>query len=199
MLSITKELLLKDPLKPNRRKKLASVTKERKPVIRATGREDYSDYSERLRSVERTGQVHPSTSLTKAVVEDLKTYISRGLGLREVCSLVGVPWMTFQLWRTRYPLFDKFIEKCVAEVEMEALDEVREAGRGGVWQASAWALERRWPERYGKRDIVKQEIYHKHIEFVKIVLEVINDADPALKAEIVSRLRTRKINIGDQG
>lgn len=199
MLLTTKELHMKDPINPKRKRKLASVTKEREPVVRANGREDYSDYSELLSSVDRIGQVHPTTSLTKAVVEDLKTYISRGLGLREVCSLVGVPWMTFKLWRTRYPRFDEFIEKCVAEVEIETLDEIREAGKGGTWQASAWMLERRWPERYGKRDVLKQEIYWKHMEFVKIVLEVINDADPTLKSEIVSKLRTLKIDIGDKG
>lgn len=199
MLVTKRELFIKDQISPTKRKKkLASISKTREPVERDTGVKDYTDFSELMQSIDRIGPLSEKTKLTKGVVHDFKTYISRGLGLREVCALAGVKWSTFIKWRYSYPLFDEFIEKCLAEYEVEALDRIREAAKGGVWQADCWTLERKYPDRYGKRDVLKQEIYWKHIEFVKIVLEVINDADPALKTEIVNKLRVRKIDIGDK-
>ena len=35
---------------------------------------------------------------------------------------------------------------------MQALNRIAAAARAGVWQADAWGLERRFPERWGRRD-----------------------------------------------
>jgi len=82
------------------------------------------------------------------------------------------------------------------DFEYDALFYIKEAMQGGTWPASAWFLERKYPQRYGKRDVLKQQIYHIHIEFVRIVLEIINDADPAIKAQVLNELKARKIDIG---
>jgi hypothetical protein len=83
-------------------------------------------------------------------------------------------------------------------VEDDALNYIKEAMGGGTWQASAWMLERKYPAKYGKRDMLKQEIFYSHQKFVKIILEVINEASPELRATVVNRLRASKIDLGDQ-
>jgi transposase-like protein len=47
--------------------------------------------------------------------------------------------------------FLESVKKATAAVEVEALDVIRSAAEGGTWQAAAWLLERRHPERWGRR------------------------------------------------
>lgn len=178
---------------------MSKLTSVRNHKTRNNGHEDFSDYSEFIDSMTRERPIRDDCMLTEAVVHDLETFIIRGLDLKQAAVLAGIPWRTFEGWRHRYPRFNEFIDKCLTLAESDALHQIQESMKGGVWQASAWFLERKWPNRYGKRDILKQEIYYKHMEFVKVVLEVINAADPAIRGEIVNRLRSRKIDFGDQG
>jgi transposase len=48
-----------------------------------------------------------------------------------------------------------------------------------AWQASAWLLERKWPERYGRRDQVKAEVTHKGEigEAIRSIFGVISNGD----------------------
>lgn len=60
------------------------------------------------------------------------------------------------------------VEHAEAEWEQTLLDQIRDAASGAhtnrfgerqhSWQAAAWILERRWPERYAKRDPLKVEL-----------------------------------------
>lgn len=193
-----KNLELTKPLFPKNGKNVISTTiRVRKPIVRKDGREDYSDYSPLMRKM-RIQDISATCGLTKGVVQDLKMYIERGLGLQESCILSGVDWNVFQGWRNQYPEFKKFIDQCQVRAEYDALEQVHIARDGGVWQASSWFLERKWPDRYGRRDVTKHEIFNHYNMFVQIVLEVINETDPELRATILNKLRAREINIGDQ-
>lgn len=192
---IEKSLFLKDPLLSKKKSEKLSVSVTiRPPKKRKDGREDYSDYSDLIRTFDRIHQIRNECNLTEAIVKELETYILRGLDLREVCRLAGIDLNVFKQWRHQYPLFDRFIDKCMVQAELDALDHVKVAMRGGQWQASAWFLERKWPRRYGKRDVTKQEVREKFAEFMDVVLNVVNDVDPSIRAEIVNRLRTKKID-----
>jgi len=151
-----------------------------------------------MQSINRRGPVNERTNLTEAVVVDLQTYIERGLSLRDACTLSGVSHDVFKAWLRSYPAFKEFIDMCLVRVESDALTYIKEAMEGGTWQASAWMLERKFPAKYGKRDMLKQEIFHNHQKFVKIILEVINEASPELRATVVNRLRAESIDIGDR-
>lgn len=195
---VIKNLELKKPLfSKNGKNTISTTIRVRKPIVRKGGREDYSDYSSLMRKP-RVKDISESCGLTEGVVEDLQMYITRGLGLQEACTLSGVEWTTFTRWRTVYPDFKAFIDQCQARSEFDALDQVHKARDGGVWQASSWFLERKWPDRYGRRDVTKHEIFNHYNMFVQIVLEVINETDPELRATILNKLRAREINIGDQ-
>jgi len=196
---IRRSLILKNPVLSNKsEEELSTVITIRDPKTRRTGKRDYSDYSELMQEISRTHPVDDATLLTKAIVNDLKTYIERGLSLEDACALAGISYSTFKLWRGKYPDFDKFINRCMIRVENDALTYVQEAMKGGTWQASAWLLERKYPSKYGKRDMLKQEIFYNHQKFVKIVLEVINEAAPELRASIVNRLRSADVDLGDR-
>jgi hypothetical protein len=196
-MEITKSMTLKKPIfKKDGEKPLVIRIKSRKPKKRIGGKLDFSDYSDLLQDIDRTKPVDERTLLTKDVALDLKDKILRGLTDEQACGLVGVSYGTYSRWLTEYPLFKEFIHRVKAQVEYDALFYIKEAMQGGTWPASAWFLERKYPQRYGKRDVLKQQIYHIHIEFVRIVLEIINDADPAIKAQVLNELKARKIDIG---
>ncbi len=195
-MEITKSMTLKKPIfKKDNDKPLTVRIRSRKPKKRTDGRLDYSDHSDLLQDIDRTRPINEKTLLTKDVALDLEEKILRGLTEEQACELVGVAYETYSKWLINYPLFKEFIRRVKAQVEFEALSHVQDAMGGGTWSAAAWFLERKWPQRYGKRDVLKQQIYMVHIEFIRVVLDVINSADPTMKAKILGDLKARKIAI----
>ncbi len=195
-MEITKSMTLKKPIfKKDNDKPLTVRIRFRKPKKRTDGRLDYSDHSDLLQDIDRTRPISEKTLLTKDVALDLQEKILRGLTEEQACELVGVSYDTYSKWLVNYPLFKEFIRRVKSQVEFEALKHVQDAMSGGTWSASAWFLERKWPQRYGKRDVLKQQIYMVHIEFVKIVTQVINEQDPIIKTEILNRLKAKKIDL----
>ena len=193
-MEVIKSISLKNPIFGDD-KPLTVRIRPRKPKKRTDGRLDYSDYSDLLQDIDRVRPVDDRTILTKDVADDLRNKILRGLTEEQACELVGVKYATYSQWLIKYPLFKEFIRRVKAEVEFEALEFIKDAMKGGTWSAAAWFLERKWPQRYGKRDVLKQQIYHTHIEFIRVVLGVINDQDPIIRAKIQNELKKRKIDI----
>lgn len=46
------------------------------------------------------------------------------------------------------------VEKAQADSEMICLQQIQKAALDGAWQAAAWRLERKFPQRYGRRTVV---------------------------------------------
>ena len=174
---------------------IAATTTIRNSKKRSNGRVDFSDVSKLMQNIDSVGLPDDRYMMTEALVVDIKTYLERGLGLEETCDLVGISYETLKLWRRKYPLFEKFVRQCLAQSEQDALENIKIASKGGAWQASGWLLERKFPRKWGKRDFIKQEIFHQYQSFVKIVVEVINECSPELKERIVTRLRDKDITI----
>ena len=50
------------------------------------------------------------------------------------------------------------VKKSQALAEVGAVAGILESGRNGNWQALAWFLERKFNDRWGRREFIKQEI-----------------------------------------
>jgi len=90
--------------------------------------------------------------------------LRKGLPYTTCCRLIGISRSTFIEWmvkgREGHPHYVDFYEKiCKAEgqAELSRLKELRQDGKGD-WKSSAWQLERRWPEHWGRRDAVRAEV-----------------------------------------
>jgi len=59
----------------------------------------------------------------------------------------GISYETFNEWRKNHPEFSEAVLKANAEAKRLHLKRVNQAGKRD-WRASAWMLERRWPEDY---------------------------------------------------
>ena len=131
----------------------------------------------------RTGR--PS-KLTPKIQEMILDCIRMGLTYSKAAELVGITRHTLLNWRKWgqaeksgiYFNFFNALQKAEAEGEIQCLQKIQEAARGGQeiidskelyqgkklikqitktvksvpdWRAAAWILERRYPERYGRR------------------------------------------------
>lgn len=123
--------------------------------------------------------------LTKA---KLAMYMRRGMDVKDAAKLCGIS--DYQLGMLRSdPEFEHLIEYCAADCEQEHLNNIGSAGSLGQWQASAWILERKFPDKYGKKDTVRHEYEVKLMSFQKVILNVINDLDPSIRQLIMQKLR----------
>lgn len=97
-------------------------------------------------------------------------------------SYAGINKTTFYAWLRRgaresrglYHAFSEAVEKAHADSETRDVGLIAKAAADGVWQAAAWRLERKFPDRWGRRDridaTVKGAITHGHVDLGKIDL-----------------------------
>jgi len=127
--------------------------------------------------------------LTKA---KLAMYMKRGLDIKDAARLCNVSDYQLGLLRSD-PDFEQLIEYCMANCEHEHLNNINSAGELGQWQASAWMLERKFPDKYGKKDTVRHEYELKMLSFQKVVLNIINDLDPSVRQLFMQKLRNLNV------
>lgn len=94
------------------------------------------------------------------------TAIRQGATLETAAAYAGIPRRTFHDWLQRgrqpkardpYKGFALAVEDALAHFEVSAVAQIAKAG-AEEWQASAWRLERRFPDKYGRRTRVDGNI-----------------------------------------
>jgi hypothetical protein len=111
-----------------------------------------------------------------------------GLDIKEAAKINGVTDYKLGLFRSD-PNFEELLQACQANAELEHLKNIAGAGKLGQWQASAWFLERKYPDKYGKKDTIRHEYEVKLGTFMRVVLEIVNTQAPELKKTILQNLR----------
>ena len=86
---------------------------------------------------------------TEKKVAELVAAVETGVSIESACSIAGIHRSTWYEWRER-PEIEARLDRALAIAESRLLDSIREAGRDD-WRASAWILERRYPETWSKR------------------------------------------------
>lgn len=74
---------------------------------------------------------------------------------KAACQYAGVAQDAFNRWLVRFADFADVVKKAEADAEVRHVANIAKASQDGVWQASAWWLERRRPDDYGRRDRVE--------------------------------------------
>ncbi|MBE3576893.1 MAG: hypothetical protein IMX00_04305 [Limnochordales bacterium] len=109
------------------------------------------------------------TKLTPERIKILVDAVAAGNYYETACALAGITYRTFAKWREKgeraksgiYFQFVQDLKRAEAFAEAERIKRIREAAKEGNWQADAWWLERRYPERWGRRAVdvsMKQEV-----------------------------------------
>jgi len=100
---------------------------------------------------------------SKATIDRLQLVvegIEKGLPYDTACAIAGICYQTFRNWikqgeQEESGIFFDFLEsvkKAEANSEQNHIDNITQAGGEGMWQASAWMLERRYPRKWGKQE-----------------------------------------------
>lgn len=96
---------------------------------------------------------------SKEMVNRFVQYLQEGNYISTCCKLCGIDNSTFYEWKAKAevgdPEYVDFVEK-IAQAEAEAeqvhVKNILDKGKEGVWQCDAWWLERKFPEKWGRRD-----------------------------------------------
>lgn len=115
------------------------------------------------------------TKLTPELQEKIVRVIRAGNYIKTACLACGITQMTYERWMKRgseskrgiFVDFVEAIKKAEAEAEVANL-KIVEVASCRNWQAAAWFLERKYPDRWGRKQ-----------------LELAGVADKPLKVEIV--------------
>ena len=97
----------------------------------------------------------PRSSMTPGVIDAILRAVKLGIWPDRAAQMNGIPTTTMRSMRKRDPAFASALEKAEAEAEASIHGKIlRHMDK--QWTACAWMLERRWPERYAKREEVVQ-------------------------------------------
>lgn len=141
------------------------------------------------------------TKLTPELLEKISGYVEAGNFVDIACQACGINRSTYYRWKNRgetnnkgiYHDFCNTIKKAEAVGEVSHVEKIRE-GKSG-WQSSAWWLERRFPDRWGKVDRVDLTSKGEGINR-SIKLEELSNDDLNRIADI---LRTSQAANADRG
>jgi transposase len=107
--------------------------------------------------------------LTKKLQDELCEHIQEGNYLDTACRIVGIDYATMRRWilRGEEEGQGKFYNFCEAIKRAEALAEawrVKQIKKASYedWKANAWYLERKYPQRWGKKDSLEAQIKSEH-------------------------------------
>lgn len=103
--------------------------------------------------------LNPNCKLTKTRCEFICENLRRGNYITTCCRAVGIHPSTFNEWKKKgekgiepYATFLERVTQAEAEGELKAMKVIDEVADSGNWLASAWKLERKYPQRFGKRE-----------------------------------------------
>jgi hypothetical protein len=122
---------------------------------------------------------------------------------REICAIlsvgcsraiaaryVGCHVQTIRNTALRDESFGLALEKAETKDEIAHLANINKAAKEGrYWRAAAWALERKYPDRYGQRDphmFTIDQVSQVLAQFADVILEEV--PEPAHRNRIVERL-----------
>lgn len=106
-----------------------------------------------------SGVAHPQ-KLTRTVCDKICEGVLKGNYITTVCRSVGISSATYYIWKKKgekgiepYKEFYERVTEAEAQAEMDILNVIyTSAIDQGNWLSSAWILERKYPDRFGKRE-----------------------------------------------
>jgi transposase len=145
--------------------------------------------------------------LTPEIQDRIVQAVKAGNYIETASAYAGIAKSTLYEWLKKgteeekgpFYEFSNAIKKALAEAEMRDVAIIDEVAKNGNWTASAWRLERKFPERWGRKDSLKAEVNSNHTETTEVKIDHSLTADPESK-ELIKQLWRRKqaLEVGDQ-
>ena len=153
----------------------------------------------------KKGRPVGSTRLTKGIREAIIKGIRLGLTYDRAARLAGIHPRTFYLWKQKgaqgkapvYVHFLQALKKAEVEGEAAAINQIVKAAKDGTWQAAAWLLERRFPQRWSRVQKLEVTWQAEIINLVQTGAVTIDDVREELGEELVRELfESTSVQIG---
>lgn len=114
-------------------------------------------------STPRITTIRSNSLFTKEVVMRFYEAVRYGSKIKQACQYAGISASLYYSWRRRglagdepYNIFIKGVEQAQGEFVVRNLEAVH-AHSAIDWKASAWLLERRYPEDFAMRQYIEEE------------------------------------------
>lgn len=130
--------------------------------------------------------------LTPELIANVERIIRSGNYAQTACQLVGIGTTTYYRWLEMaeeegtpaiYREFRDTIKRAEAEGEIRNVARIVQAADNGTWQASAWYLERKHPDRWGRNDKIRQEVAGVNGSPLEVTIDVKQAVMDFLKGE----------------
>ncbi len=124
------------------------------------------------------------TKLTPATQAKIVQAIVGGNDITVAAAYAGISKQTFYTWLERgrkaktgpFADFVDAIEKAQADAEARNVALIAKAAQDGTWTAAAWWLERKYPERWGRKERVEHT--GKDGKDITITVRRVSNASP---------------------
>lgn len=97
----------------------------------------------------------PDTKYTPETVKKIVEALAAGNTRGASSAYGGISQKTLERWMKRYVEFDEAIKDAEARAEVGHVANIAQASRNGNWTASAWWLERRRHQDWGRKDRIE--------------------------------------------
>lgn len=133
--------------------------------------------------------------MDESVWQRLNQAISVGAYIEDACVFAGISSRQFRRWRELaeqgvQPFAERWeeINKSESQSIVRNLFNIQNASNNGTWQASAWLLERKYPEKYGRKETVNLVDNNKQFD-VELYW---SDGQKFVEGEVVSEMSDTK-------
>ena len=115
--------------------------------------------------------------LTPEIQKEIGNNITLGMPLKFAAEAAGITEATFYNWmnvggkstKGKFFEFFEYIKECQSKAVQLHLKLITKAATEGSWQASAWILERRHPEEFGRKERIDMKAEHSGQIVVNLV------------------------------
>jgi hypothetical protein len=135
--------------------------------------------------------------LDEFMMREICAILAVGCGRATAAQYVGCHPDTIRNTAQRDPQFAAELERAESKHEVKHLAFINKAAEEGrYWRAAAWALERKYPGRYGRRrpdTFTIEQVSHVLAQFAGVILDEVSEE--AQRGRILARLSALTVRL----
>ncbi len=125
-------------------------------------------FLENLNDKDKSNTRVKNTKYTSILAHQICEHVSKGIPMRQAAQTLGISESTFHRWRREKEDFAEMIDQAIGVSESRLITEI---SVNEDWRAKAWILERRFPERWSKREQIDMNVSKSEgLEEIKLMM-----------------------------
>jgi len=110
-----------------------------------------------------------NTKYTALLAHQICEHVSKGIPMRQAAQALGISEATFHRWRNEKEEFGDMVNQAIGVSEARLITEI---STSEDWRAKAWILERRFPDRWSKREQIDMNVSKSEgLEEIKMMMK----------------------------